>query len=183
MRKRNLRAVRNGAGGEGAKSADTAIADVGGQRRVKDLGGLEAEGLNSVEETLARTEQDGRDVEGELVDNAGDQRLSHDRSPTGDVHTALTGSLTCCGVGRVEALSDEVERRPPVHLDRLMAVMGQHENRRVIGRFGAPPAGPFLVPAPADRAEHVPTRSAGAGTRNGPAGGAPNLPITRRFSC
>ena len=59
------------------KSADAAIADVGGQRRVKDLSGLEAEGLNSVEDALARTEQDGRDVEGELVDHAGVQRLSH----------------------------------------------------------------------------------------------------------
>ena len=57
--------------------ANAAIADVGGQRRVKDLSGLEAEGLNSVEDALARTEQDGRDVEGELVDHAGVQRLSH----------------------------------------------------------------------------------------------------------
>src|SRR3954467_2058235 len=109
--------------GGGRKSADAAIADVGGQRRVKDLGGLEAEGLNSVEDALARTEEDGRDVEGELVDHAGDQRLSHGRGPTGDVHTALTGSLTSCGVGGIEAVGDEVERRSPFHLDRIVAVM------------------------------------------------------------
>jgi hypothetical protein len=59
-----------------AKSADAAIADVGGQRRVKARR-FEAEGLNSVEDALTRTERDGRDVEGELVDHAGDQRLSH----------------------------------------------------------------------------------------------------------
>src|SRR4051795_1763995 len=107
-----------------AGSADAGIADVGGQRRVEDLGGLEAEGLSSVEDALSRAEQDGRDVEGELVDHSGDQRLSHRRGPTGDVHTALTGSLSRRGVSRVEALSDEVERRPAVHLDRIMAVMG-----------------------------------------------------------
>src|SRR4051794_14892252 len=43
-----------------------------------------------------------------------------------------------------------------------MSVMGQHEHRRVIRRFGAPPPGPFLIPAPADRAEHVPTHHIGA---------------------
>src|SRR4051812_8945320 len=37
-----------------------------------------------------------------------------------------------------------------------MSVMGQHEHRRMIRRFGAPPPGPFLIPVPADRAEHVP---------------------------
>ena len=35
--------------------------------------------------------------------------------------------------------------------------MGQHKHRRMVGRLGSPPACPFLIPVPADRAEHVPT--------------------------
>jgi hypothetical protein len=107
---------------------------------VKHLGGFEAEGSNPVEDTLARTEQDRCDVEGELVDHSGDQCLSDGRGPTGDVDALVPGGLARCGVGRVEALGDEIEDRPAVHLDRVMSVMGQHEHRRVIRRFGAPPA-------------------------------------------
>jgi len=56
-------------GSAAAKSADAAVADVGGQRRVQDLGRLEAERLDPVEDALPRTEQDRSDVEGELVDH------------------------------------------------------------------------------------------------------------------
>ena len=94
--------------------------------------------------------------------------LSHGRGPAGDVHTALTGGLTGCGVRRVEALSDEVEGRPPVHLDRIMAVMGQHEDRRVIGRFSAPPAGPFLVQSPRIGPNILPTHHVRAPRAHGP---------------
>src|SRR5512141_475523 len=141
-----------GAGG----SADAPIADVGAQGRVEHLDGLEAEGLGSVEDALTRTEQDGCDVEGELVDHAGDQRLSHGRGPTGDVHTLLTGCFTRCDVRVVEAPGHEVERRAPLHPDRVVAVMGEYEDRRVVRRLGAPPAGPVRVPVPTDGAEHVP---------------------------
>jgi hypothetical protein len=44
-----------------------AVSDVGGERGVQHLFGLEAERLDSVEDALARTEHDGRDVEGRLV--------------------------------------------------------------------------------------------------------------------
>src|SRR6202021_797402 len=43
-------------------SADPTVADVGGQRRVQDLGRLEAEILHPVEDALPRTEQERRDV-------------------------------------------------------------------------------------------------------------------------
>ena len=43
-------------GARSAESPDAAVADVGGQRRVKHLGGLEAERLNPVEDALARAE-------------------------------------------------------------------------------------------------------------------------------
>ena len=42
---------------------------------MQDLDRLEAEILDPVEEALPRTEQDGCDVEGELVDHPSSQRL------------------------------------------------------------------------------------------------------------
>ena len=72
-------------------SADAAIADVGGQRRVEHLDRLEGKGLDPVEDALARTEQDRCDVERELVDHAGDERLPDGRGPAGDVHALVPG--------------------------------------------------------------------------------------------
>ena len=80
---------------------------------MQHLGGLEAEGLDPVEDALARAEQDGRDVEGEFVDHSGGQRLSDGRGPTGDVDPVAASGVTRRGLGRVEAVGDEGERRPP----------------------------------------------------------------------
>ncbi|HZC82968.1 MAG TPA: hypothetical protein VE194_00950, partial [Rubrobacter sp.] len=49
---------------------DDAVADVRGERRVEHLDRLEPEGLDSVEQALAGPEQDGGDVEDEIVDGA-----------------------------------------------------------------------------------------------------------------
>ena len=54
---------------------DSAIADVCRQRGMKHFGRFETEQLNSVEDGLARAEQYRCNVEHELVDDAGDQRL------------------------------------------------------------------------------------------------------------
>jgi hypothetical protein len=56
-------------GARAAKSADATVVDVGGERRVQDLGRLEAEILDPLEDALPQTEQDRRDVEGELIDH------------------------------------------------------------------------------------------------------------------
>ena len=55
---------------------DDAVADVRGERRVKHLNRLEPEGLDPVEQTLAGAEQDGGDVEDELVDGTRRERLA-----------------------------------------------------------------------------------------------------------
>lgn len=56
--------------------AGASIADMRDQRRVKDLDGFEVEGLYAVVDAFARTEKHRRDVEGEFVDDARDQRLT-----------------------------------------------------------------------------------------------------------
>src|SRR3954454_6329274 len=107
-----------------ASGIEQAVADVRGQRGMQDLDGLESERLDAVEDPLAGAEQDRRDVERELVDDPGNEGLAHSRGPTRDVHAALAGRLTRLCVGGVEAVGDEVEDRPALHLDRLVSVMG-----------------------------------------------------------
>src|SRR5215212_1256759 len=56
-------------------SARPAVADVRGQRRMQHLDGLQPERSDAVEDPLAGPEQDRGDVERELVDDPGDERL------------------------------------------------------------------------------------------------------------
>src|SRR6185437_1998018 len=120
---------------------------------MEDLGGLEIELGDAVEYPLAGPEENGDDVEPELVDDARLQRLADRRGAARDVDAVAAGSVTGLGVGGVEAIRDEVKRRPALHLDRRVSVMGEDEHGRVVGRLGSPPARPLLVPLAADRAE------------------------------
>ena len=140
------------------------------QRRMQHLDGLEPEGFDAVEDPLAGPEQDRGDVERELVDDPGDERLPHGRGAARDIYAVVAGRLTRLCVGGVEAVGDEVEGRPALHLDRLAGVMGEHEHRRVVRRLGPPPAAPVLVPRAADRPEHVAAHDVGAARAHEPAG-------------
>src|SRR4051812_16515673 len=122
---------------------------------MQDFDGLKPERLDAVEDPLAGAEQDRRDVERELVDDPGNEGLAHSRGATRDVYARLAGRLTRLCVSGVEAAGDEVEGRPAFHLDGLVSVMGEHKHRRVVRRFGTPPAAPVLIPVAADRPEHV----------------------------
>src|SRR6516162_4672478 len=94
---------------------------------MQDLDGLQPEGLDAVEDPLAGAEQDRRDVERELVDDAGNEGLAHGRGATRDVYAALAGRLTRLCISGVEAVGDEVEGGPAFHLDRLVGVMGERK--------------------------------------------------------
>src|SRR5437667_8284383 len=137
---------------------------------MQDLDGLKREQFAAVEDPLAGAKQDRRDVERELVDDAGDEGLAHSRGATRDVYAALAGRLTRLCVSSVEAAGDEVEGRPTFHLDRLSSVMGEHKDRRVVRRLGTPPAAPVLIPLAADRPEHVPPHDVCAARAHEPAG-------------
>jgi hypothetical protein len=60
---------------------------------VDDLDRLKAGIGDAVEEPLAGAEQDGGEVEYELVDHACRKRLAHGRHAAGDVHSAITCGL------------------------------------------------------------------------------------------
>src|SRR2546423_7677690 len=137
---------------------------------MQDLNGLKPERLDAVEDPLAGAEQDRRDVKRELVDDPGNEGLAHSRGAARDVYAALPGRLARLCVSGVEAAGDEVEGRPAFHLDRLVSVMGEHKDRRVVRRLGTPPAAPVLIPLAADRPEHVPPHDVRAARTHEPVG-------------
>ena len=94
------------------RSAADAVAHVRRERRVDDLDRLEAGIGDAVEEPLAGAEQDGDEVEDELVDHACRERLAHGRRAAGDVDSAIACGLRGARERGVEAVGDEVERRP-----------------------------------------------------------------------
>src|SRR3954453_20028686 len=115
---------------------------------MQHLDGLKPERLDAVEDPLAGAKEDRRDVERELVDDAGNEGLAHSRGAARDVYAALAGRFTRLCVRSVEAPGDEVEGGPAFHLDRLSSVMGEHKDRGVVRRLGTPPAAPVSPPLP-----------------------------------
>ena len=55
----------------------------------------------------------------------------------------------------LDPVGHEVEGRAALHLDRVVRVMGEHEDGVVVRRIRPPPAAPVAIPLAADRAEHV----------------------------
>src|SRR3954453_14376833 len=137
---------------------------------MQDLDGLKPERLDAVKDPLAESEQDRRDVQRELVYDPGNEGLAHSRGAARDVYAALPGPLARLCVSGVEVAGDEVEGRPAFHLDRLVSVMGEHKDRRVVRRLGTPPAAPVLIPLAADRPEHVPPHDVRAARTHEPVG-------------
>src|SRR5207237_7203569 len=107
--------------------------------------GLKPERLDAVEDPLAGAEQDRRDVQRELVDDPGNEGLAHSRGAARDVYAALPGPLARLCVSGVEAAGDEVEGRPAFHLDRLVRVMCEHKDWRVVNRLERLPGALDLV--------------------------------------
>ena len=70
---------------------------------VRDLDRLHLQVRYAVEQPLPAAEQDGYDVEDELIDRTGTQRLTHGRRPTRDVDLGITGGVLRRSQGIVEA--------------------------------------------------------------------------------
>src|SRR6266699_2083318 len=97
---------------------------------MQDLNGLKPERLDAVEDPLAGSEQDRRDVQRELVDDPGNEGLAHSRGAARDVYAALPGplapSLTEWILAALVGASDETVER-----DRHVARGVRH--RRPLG--------------------------------------------------
>src|SRR5205085_2354409 len=109
----------------------------------------------AVEEPLTGAEEDGGEVEDRLVDHACRKCLAHGRRATGDVDSAITCGLRGARERGVEAVADEIERRPARELDRLVLVVREDEDRSMVRRLVAPPAAPVALPRTANWPEHV----------------------------
>src|SRR3954463_15562321 len=105
---------------------------------MQDLNGLKPERLDAVEDPLAGSEQDRRDVQRELVYDPGNEGLAHSRGAARDVHAALPGRLARLCVSGVEAAGDEVEGRPAFHLDRLPGGAGGDKTPPGVKRGAGP---------------------------------------------
>src|SRR3954453_9228767 len=124
------------------RSPADAVAHVRRERRVDDLDRLKAGIGDAVEEPLTGAEQDGGEVEDEFVDHASRKRLAHGRRAAGDVDSAVPCGLRGALERGVEAVADEIERRPASKLDRLVLVVREDEDRSVVRRGGPPPTPP-----------------------------------------
>src|SRR5205823_14529539 len=57
--------------------------------------------------------------------------------------------------------------------------VGEHEDRRVVGRLGAPPSIPVLIPLAADRPEHVAAHDVGPARSHEPASAVASASFAR----
>src|SRR6185437_5535387 len=112
--------------------------------------------VDSGEHRFALSENDRRQGEMQLVDQAGAKILTHRLDATTDLHIATIGGALRLVHRRLDALGHEDEGGATFHDDGIAWMVRQHEGRRVIGRIRTPPAPPALVrPRTADRSEHI----------------------------
>lgn len=69
------RKARSGGPRRGQDLSADAVADMGRMRRVDDFDRLEARILHAIEQALASTEEDGNDLEHELIDHSSGKGL------------------------------------------------------------------------------------------------------------
>lgn len=129
--------------GIGARDALTALVT---ERRRIDAG----------EEVFAGAEQARADRDMQLVDKSGLEVLPDRGYSAAEPNVLTIGRVDCHLQRRVDSACDEMEACAAIHDDRFSGMMSEHEDRRVEGRIGAPPAGPcFVGPGSPDRAEHI----------------------------
>src|SRR5947209_12746038 len=112
---------------------------------------------------FAAAEEDGRDDEVQLVEQAGGEVLADRRGTAADAHVLLSRGLLRLLERRLDPVRDEVERRAALHRERLARVMRQDEHGDVVRRLLAPPPLPTVVrPRSANGTEHVAAEDPGA---------------------
>src|SRR5579862_2763950 len=112
--------------------------------------------VEAVQNILAAPEQDRRNREMQLVDQAGPQELPYRRHATADPDVAPARGFNGACERNVNAVGDEMKHGAAAHLERCTRMMRQHEDRHVVWRLVTPPTLPALVgPRAADGTEHV----------------------------
>lgn len=135
-----------------------------GLLRGRELGACISQGpqVDALEQRLAAAEQHRRDGNVQFVDQAFAKVLPDRGRAAADAHI-LSGRRHPCALERlVDASSHEVKGRAAFHDQRCACVVGEHEDRNMVGRAVAPPAFPLVVgPVSTDGAEHVAAQDPG----------------------
>ena len=119
--------------------------------------------IDAVQQVLAATEEDGRDGDVEVVDEAGLEILADCGCAAAEADVFAFRGVLCLLERGVDAVGDEVEGCAAFHAEGRAWVMGEDEDGGVVGGFFAPPAFPvFVGPGAADGAEHVAAEDPGA---------------------
>ena len=98
-----------------------------------------------LEQPLAVAEQDRRDMEPELIDQAGGEVLLDDAGSSTQQDVLVTGDPPRLLEGGPDPVGDEEEGRASFHLLGLTRVMREDEGGDVVGRIVAPPTLPRWI--------------------------------------
>src|SRR5438046_3210831 len=82
-----------------------------------------------------------------------------------DMNVPVAGAGPGLPQRRFDSVGHKVERGATVHHEGFARVMGEDEDRYVVGRLVAPPAGPALVPGSVAATEHLAAHAVGADIR------------------
>src|SRR5689334_8045843 len=127
--------------------------------------------VDPLEQSLSPAQQDRRDSDVQLIDEALTKILPDSVRSASDAHIHSVGCVARPVKRLVNAARDEMERRSAFHLDGRPRVMSQDESWNVIGWVVPPPASPVHVgPGAANRSEHVPSENPGANILEAPRG-------------
>src|SRR5262245_5314368 len=132
--------------------------DVSRGRRRDVLGDFVPEGsdVDPVEQRLAGAQEDRREREVQLVDQARAPILLNRRDTPAEPHVLAGGGLACTRERVFDPARQEVECRIAFHRERLARMARQDEDLTMVRRLVAPPTFPaFVGPRAAHRAEHV----------------------------
>ena len=126
-------------------------------------------GVNPLEQSLSPAQQDRRDSDVQLIDEARMKILPDSDGAAAYAHIHSVGCVTRPVKRLVNTARDKVECRSAFHLDGRARVMSQDESGNVIGWVFAPPAFPVHVgPGTANRSEHVSSENPGANIPEAP---------------
>src|ERR1700728_2457899 len=125
--------------------------------------------VNRLEQSLSSAQQDRRDSDVHLIDEAQTKILLEGLRSAANAHIHSVGCVVRSVKRLVNTARDEVECRSAFHLDGRARVMSQDESWNVMGWVVPPPAFPAHVgPGTANRSEHVSSENPGANILEAP---------------
>src|ERR1700693_2398202 len=109
-----------------------------------------------MEEMFAGSQEDRSNRQVNLVDKSGGDIFPNDGDTASEANILSLGSVGCLSKRRRNPVRYKVEGRSALHFERRAVVVGQDEDRRVIGWIASPPTFPGVIrPGSPHRPEHI----------------------------